>query len=296
MANDSDMPQSEGERPVSDFDSRGPRGTNTSQPGFGRLALCMAAAGALAFGVFATVAYGVWFNHDQQRYGEAIASARQALGMPVSASAAASGAAAGRLVQPVALMEPASSAAVAGIPSTNTITTAPAVSTPAIAGAVGSAALAASIVAPTSNAPATITPTGSQTIATPPSTSEASLVSDGEEGSKQAVWSGQVARAPAEAAPRTALVTATAATAPTPPTPSPRSTRRTASSPDLTAQQSAAGRTGKDARPAQPERRASLANAQHKNSLFARMGLFFRRVSYRQHDTGRQQQDIYSHP
>jgi hypothetical protein len=26
------------------------------------------------------------------------------------------------------------------------------------------------------------------------------------------------------------------------------------------------------------------------------MGLFFRRVSYRQHDTGRQQQDIYSHP
>jgi hypothetical protein len=48
---------------------------------FGRLALWVASASALAVGVVGTVAYGVWFNHDQRAYVEAMASARQALGI-----------------------------------------------------------------------------------------------------------------------------------------------------------------------------------------------------------------------
>ncbi|HEY2023979.1 MAG TPA: hypothetical protein VGH68_22995, partial [Paraburkholderia sp.] len=55
-----------------------------------------------------------------------------------------------------------------------------------------------------------------------------------------------------------------------------------------------AARNGKLAQ----DRRAAPSNAKHKSSsLFARMGQFFRRVSYPQHGSGRQQQqDIYSHP
>lgn len=46
---------------------------------FGRLALWVASASALAVGVVGTAAYGIWFNHDQRIYIDALASARQAL-------------------------------------------------------------------------------------------------------------------------------------------------------------------------------------------------------------------------
>ena len=52
---------------------------SATPPRFGRLAMCVAAASALAIGVMGTVAYSVWFNHDQQAYAEAMAGARRAL-------------------------------------------------------------------------------------------------------------------------------------------------------------------------------------------------------------------------
>ncbi|SAK62954.1 hypothetical protein AWB76_03311 [Caballeronia temeraria] len=55
---------------------------------FGRLALWMASASALGIGVLGTVAYGMWFNHDQRVYAEAMASARRTLGIDQPAIAA----------------------------------------------------------------------------------------------------------------------------------------------------------------------------------------------------------------
>ena len=91
MANDTDLPYSDPEGRDEGFDDRDPYRANAPPARFGRLALCTAAAGALAFGVLGTVAYSVWFNHDQQAYAEAIATARQALGIrgPAAASVSA---------------------------------------------------------------------------------------------------------------------------------------------------------------------------------------------------------------
>jgi hypothetical protein len=173
-------------------------------------------------------------------------------------------------------------------------------------------------------APATMTPDGAATanaLMNAASTEKTAAAQAGEEGGKHAVWSGQVARAPATTA--TTVTTATIAPtladatpagnalpdttfadnihpAPaTPPTPapSPRRHNRRATNADPAAQPSTASRPAKDSRIAQQERNGSAPNAtKQTSSLFARMGLFFRRVSYRQHDTGRQQQDVYSHP
>src|SRR5471030_1302574 len=46
---------------------------------FGRLALWVASASALAVGIMGTVAYGVWFNQDQHAYAESIEHAPQTL-------------------------------------------------------------------------------------------------------------------------------------------------------------------------------------------------------------------------
>ena len=289
MANDTDLPYSDPERRDAGFEDRDPYGANASPARFGRLALCTAAAGALAFGVLGTVAYSVWFNHDQQAYAEAIATARKALGIRGPAAASVSG----RQPAPQAVMV-AKAAAVAA-------TDASARATAAIPGA-----------------PAMMTPHGAATataLTNTASTKEIAAARTGEEGGKHAVWAGQVARAPmtpatmattlADATPTgNTLADATLADTPratpaTPPTPapSPRRNNRRATNTDPAAQPSSASRNARDARIAQQERSGSAANAtQHKSSLFARMGLFFRRVSYRQHDSGRQQQDIYSHP
>ncbi|NRO99352.1 hypothetical protein GWC77_26045 [Paraburkholderia sp. NMBU_R16] len=47
--------------------------------GFVRPALLAVSAASLALGVAGTVAYGVWFNHDQRIYANAMESARRAL-------------------------------------------------------------------------------------------------------------------------------------------------------------------------------------------------------------------------
>lgn len=51
---------------------------------FGRLALWIASASGLAVGVIGTVAYGVWFNQDQNTYAQAMARARQTLSITES--------------------------------------------------------------------------------------------------------------------------------------------------------------------------------------------------------------------
>jgi len=69
---------------------------------FGRLALWVASASALAIGIMGTVAYGVWFNQDQHAYAEAMEHARQTLWLaaPASAPAPAPGLEPTPLVQP----------------------------------------------------------------------------------------------------------------------------------------------------------------------------------------------------
>lgn len=235
MSNDTDLPKSAMERPDTRFDA-GSRPSSAAPPPmrFGRLALCVATASALAVGVVGTVAYGVWFNHDQQRYADAISGARQALGT------------AGSTVVRQAIAEPAHSIA-----------------------PPGSAAV-----------PAHAVPVQTAAAASPME----------EAGTKEASWSGPVTRPPAPTVSRTAVVDATPATASQP------AVLHAASPANPPVQQSGVARSGRDARLAQSDRRsAPTANARHKSSLFARMGSFFRRVSYRQHGTG-SQQDIYSHP
>jgi hypothetical protein len=228
MFNDTDLPETAIQSPGNTGDMGAERPAAAPPARFGRLALCVAAASALACGVMGTVAYGVWFNHDQQVYAEAMAGARQALGMAALPAA--------------------------GPPS-------------------------AKLIAP---AKATTSATASHSAATPD-----------EEAHKQASWSGPVIPLSTPAARQTTVADTTHPVAAS----SATVARRTAPPSNAASQQQlASGRPGRDARLAQQERRSSsTANAGHKDNLFARMGSFFRRVNYRQHDTGNRQ-DIYSHP
>lgn len=230
MLNDIDLPHS-AESPDAGFDVGAEPSAAPPPVRIGRLALCVATASALTFGVVGTVAYGIWFNHDQQAYAEAMAHARQALGATTSAAAG-----------------PASANSVA--------------------------------------------PPRPATFAAAPRSSATAAATDGEEGGQQASWSGPVTRLPERTVGQVSVADATppvgAASAPAAP--------RAASPSNSAPQQLASSRPGRDARLAQQDRRSSsTANARHKGSLFARMSSFFRRVSYRQHGTG-SQQDIYSHP
>ena len=256
MLNDTEFSKSAVESPDTGFDSGAEPPAAAPPVRFGRLALCVATASALALGVVGTVAYGVWFNHDQQAYAEAMAHARQALGTAASAAAAPA------LVKSIVTPRPATFAA-------------------APRSAAGG--MPAPAVKPVT--------TRTQATADPPATAQtqaATAASDGEEGGKLASWSGPVTRLPAPTVSETVVADAK---------PAPTASSAPAAAPSNPApQQLASGRPGRDARLAQQDRRAtSAANARHKGSLFARMGSFFRRVSYRQHDTGNRQ-DIYSHP
>lgn len=228
---------------------------SAAPPRFGRLAMCVAAASALAIGVTGTVAYGVWFNHDQQAYAEAMASARQAL---------------------------------ANVPSSG-------------AGSVTNA----------DSAPAQqVSPTADATMAAQPD-------ADPEAGGQLASWSGEVKRG------QSGLTEPVTATADNQPADMPVSTpanlsmntyanipaststspsaaapvRRPSGAANPSGQQYTSWRaSARDGRATSQDRRATSGNAKHKdNNLFARVGLFFRRVSYRQHDNTNRQ-DIYSHP
>ena len=264
MFDDTDLPKSAVESPDAGFDADAEPSAAAPPARFGRLALWVAAAGALVFGVVGTVAYGIWFNHDQQAYAEAMAGARQALGTAASTPAGPA------LAQSSAPPRPA------------TFTAAP---------RSAAAGTAADMQTTTAVTPVT---TGAQTTVGIPATARTQAVAepDGEEGGEQASWSGPVTRLSMPMASQTSVADATPAVAES----SDPATHRPAPPSNPAAQQLASSRSGRDARLAQQDRRSSsTANSRHKSSLFARMGSFFRRVSYRQHGTG-SRQDIYSHP
>jgi hypothetical protein len=241
MFNDTDLPRSAAEHPDAGDDAGAESLAAAPPVRFGRLALWVAAASALTFGVLGTVAYSVWFNHDQQAYADAMARARQALGTP---ALAATGPASAKLIAPAKAATFATVPREATMPMATTATTA----TPA---------------------------------------------SPDEEGKQQASWSGSVTPFSPPADRQTRIADATPAVAASS---APAVHRAAPPSNVATQQQPASSRPGRDARLAQQDRQSSsTANARHKGSLFARMGSFFRRVSYRQHGSG-SRQDLYSHP
>lgn len=266
---DTDMRHSAADSRYSGFDRAGPDELGEPPPRFGRLALCLAAAGALTFGVMGTVAYGVWFNEDQQTYAEAIAGAREALGSPASGGVP--------------------TVAVAHAPDEATTQSA---DQPAPQSVDQSAPQPAPQLAVQSPAPAVAL--------------EANGANRAFEDTNPTVWSGPIhpnspdpslattlADTPVDDAADTSVGTsADRPPAAIAPAPSPRATKHAANAAESNAQ-SATGHSTRETRLAQQERRAS---SKHKDGLFARIGQFFRRVSYRQHDNGRQQQDPYTHP
>ncbi|SIO69633.1 hypothetical protein SAMN05444172_5921 [Burkholderia sp. GAS332] len=275
MFNDTDLPKSAVESPDAALDADAEPSTAAPPARFGRLALCVAAAGALAFGVVGTVAYGIWFNHDQQAYAEAMAGARQALGTAASTPAGPA------LAQSNGPPRPATFAvAPATAMGTAVGMQAPTAATSVITGTQATAGISATAAATApATAPATVR-------------TQAAAEADGEEGGQQASWSGPVTRFSMPTASQTSVADATPAVAGS----SDPATHRPAPPFNPAAQQLVSSRPGRDARLAQQDRRSSsTANSRHKSSLFARMGSFFRRVSYRQHGTG-SRQDIYSHP
>ncbi|MFM0502562.1 hypothetical protein [Paraburkholderia caffeinilytica] len=268
MLNDIDLPNSAAERSDTGFDAGAEPSAAALPALFGRFALCVATASALALGVVGTVAYGVWFNHDQQAYADAMARARQALGTAASAAAGAG------LANSMAPPRLATFAAA-----------------PRSAATVAAEGTASRMQAPAVQSMAT----GTQVTTVAPATAQMQATAaapDTEQGGQHASWSGPVTRLPAPAASQTGVADATpaeeASSAP--------AAQRAAPPSNPASQQLASSRPSRDARLAQQDRRSSSAtSARHKDSLFARMGSFLRRVSYRQHGTG-SQQDIYSHP
>lgn len=257
MFNNKHLPQSEADGVTAGFPDEEPRGASAPAPRFSRLALCVTAVGALALGVVGTIAYGVWFNHDQQAYAEAMTNASQSLGMSATVN--------GVPVRQLAPLQP---------------------ETPAVLASTSAADDTARVSADGSD-----------------------QGRPQEEGRNQAVWSGQIAQAPASTLPPASLAVAGSAAPASSAAPSSASgfhpVRRANRWSDPSSPQSAASRTVKDTRPSLQERRSAAANARQtarqnaepRSNLFARIGLFFRRVSYRQHGGANpQQQDIYSHP
>jgi hypothetical protein len=279
MLNDTHLPQSEVDGTAADSTNENPREASALAPRFSRLALCVTAVGALTLGVVGTVAYGVWFNHDQQAYAEAIANARQSLGMPVAADS---------------------------LPVRQLVSTSAATST------VQTAAPEAALVSADG---------GTQEQSVQPDQAVQAVQTNRD----QAVWSGQIAQAPAAVMSPAGLATPAnnpidtqaiapaASAAPASTTPPPHSGRRASGSPGSGSAQGAASRS---ARGGQQERRLAAENARQsgrpgapqyarrqtgRSSLFARIGSFFRRVNYRQQGGAnqpaqQQQQAIYSHP
>ncbi|WP_027798547.1 hypothetical protein [Paraburkholderia dilworthii] len=275
MYNDPDLPHVRGHEDDASLVDGGDVEATGATPRFGRLALCVAAASALALGVTGTVAYGVWFNSDQQTYAEAIARARQALRMPAPNNMAAA------LAKSSAPPDtPLATSAQAAPPSASVAPE------PLMTSAIGAPAPKPGIV--------TGSPTDTVALLDLPALPAQSSMPAVVESRKPSVWSGQISRPQEEE-----LLADNAAAAPSSAAPaaavSPRSMQRTTSATEPAAPQLASTRPAREAKYAQQERRASATSARHKGNLFARMGSFFRRVSYRQHGSG-SQQDIYSHP
>ncbi|SAK70203.1 hypothetical protein AWB80_03630 [Caballeronia pedi] len=148
--------------PAIDFDDD--RGPVRAPLRFGRLALWMASATALGIGVLGTVAYSMWFNHDQRVYAEAMASARRTLGIDQPAIAAAQTQSSGMVEAPAAGAIPvytgayATNEAPAPVDTASLADNVPADETPPLAdasdsaGAAGAAALATAAAAPVQSA------------------------------------------------------------------------------------------------------------------------------------------------
>lgn len=211
---------------------------------FGRLALWMASASALGIGVLGTVAYGMWFNHDQRVYAEAMASARRTLGIdqPVITAQTQSGG---------AVETPLTAAPGSAIPySSNDGPTAAPIDTASLA----------------DNAP-TADPTADPA-------DETTVANAGADGSG--------------AAAAAALATASAQ-------PLAQQVQRRGT-PSAT-QRAAVDRSNRADQYAQARRHQARANArqQSEGGLFARVGAFFHRVSYR-HNVPTRQREEYSRP
>jgi len=125
----------------------------------------------------------------------------------------------------------------------------------------------------------------------PASVSAPELEEDPEQGGPLASWSGQVTGHSAPTAQVAAVADATTAASASAGVSAPYA----ANPSNPPAQQLASARPGKDGHALPQERRAAYTNARHKDSLFARVGQFLRRVSYRQHGNA-SRQDTYSHP
>ncbi|SAK77430.1 hypothetical protein AWB79_04749 [Caballeronia hypogeia] len=220
---------------------------------FGRLALWMASASALGIGVLGTVAYSMWFNHDQRVYAEAMSSARKTLGIDQPAIAAqtqSAGAVETPLTVPPGYVNPTASNDG---------------SSP-----VDTAALADNPPPPeTGDEPAL-------------AAASPSVEGDGDGGATTATSAAALAMAATQDADG-------AQTAPS--AQSVAAQRR--GNPSAT--QQVAGNHGNSA--AQARRRAAHASpaAKPEGGLFARVGAFFHRVSYR-HNVPNRQREEYSRP
>ncbi|WP_248319875.1 hypothetical protein [Caballeronia sp. Sq4a] len=199
---------------------------------FGRLALWMASASALGIGVLGTVAYSMWFNHDQRVYTEAMASARRTLGID----------------QPVIAAGPPSQTLSSGVVQ------APPPTTSLVAAHADTTALA-------DNPPADTSGTTSL---------------------------GPVAVAPVATAATVAGASQDAA--------SPSRTAATPASQTVAANRPSRGASGQAVRTTQAkEARHRASRARAEPGLFARVGAFFHRVSYRRNATSGQREE-YSRP
>lgn len=210
---------------------------------FGRLALWMASATALGIGVLGTVAYSMWFNHDQRVYAEAMASARKTLGIDQPAIVART--------ESSGMVETPLTTAVAGYTSPSAVTEGPPpVETATLADnpPPGDAADEPSLAVTSDTADAT----GAAVLAT----AAAASAQAGEPTSAPPVQSAAVQRRGNPAA----------------------------------AQQTASNRAS-----AAAQARRQQARAKPESGLFARVGAFFHRVSYR-HNVPNRQREEYSRP
>jgi len=224
--------------PAIDYDDD--RGPVRAPLRFGRLALWMASATALGIGVLGTVAYSMWFNHDQRVYAEAMASARSTLGIDQPAIAAAQ-------TQSSGMVEAPGTAAIPGYTSTYATNDGPA--------PVDTASLA-------DNVPADDTPP----------------LADASDS--------------AGAAGAAALATVAAATSAQAQSQQQSAAAQRRGNPSAT-QQAAANRASQSSQSAQARKRQ--AHAKPEGGLFARVGAFFHRVSYRNNVPNRQREE-YSRP
>lgn len=313
MANDTDMvPPETGSRSM-----RRGGSTNLESPApprFGRFALGVAVAGALASGVLGTLAYGTWFNEDQQTYAQAIAAARKTLGVP--GSAPLSLAATGAPMPPVEQLPTQASTRAPAQPDMRQVTT-PRVQRvaprgqPVDANAIASVSPDRAYATDGADMPSTVQTAQVQSDAD--SRALNGPLNDAPGGAPDRLpgeWSGRVAHAPARANADTASTTA--ATDPTTTATNDPAMTLSSNTPAAGTSRAAAnarhgtGHTANGASAARRAREARLAqqrngngpgsNARREGGLFARVGEFFRRVSYRQHQSGHQQQDLYSHP